>query len=145
MSTSRSSGEGGARAVDARGEDADAAREAAKAAEAEAAAVRASTPPPPPTGPAMTLEQYRYYVASQAHARGTVHATPAEEKAEAEEKKRHGWWACQSYKCSGKTLNPKAVERCDACGALRRLDSGSTFNSGATESQLRFMRDVARR
>ena len=57
----------------------------------------------------------------QAHTKGTVHATPAEEKAEQEDKRKHGWWPCMSYKCSGKTLNPKVAEKCEACGALKRI------------------------
>ena len=102
-------------------------------------------PPPPPTGPAMTLEQYRAYVATQSHVRGTIHATPEEEKVAREEKTRHGWWPCQSYKCSGKTLNPRALERCDACGALRRLNTGSSFSFTASAAQVRWNSDLRRK
>jgi hypothetical protein len=95
--------------------------------------------PPPPTSAAMTLEQYRAYVASQAHAKGTIHATPPEEKQEQQSKVKHGWWPCQSYKCDGR-LNPKVAEKCEACGALKRLGpaggpSGATFNARMTTSQ----------
>ena len=102
--------------------------------------------PPPPTSAAMTLEQYRAYVASRPHAAGTVHATPPEEKAERDEKiQKRGWWPCQSYKCEGKSLNPKAAEKCEACGALRRLDSGSVFNASASASQIRWNADIRRK
>jgi|TARA_B110000003_G_scaffold274454_1_gene314470 hypothetical protein len=102
--------------------------------------------PPPPTSAAMTLEQYRAYVASQSHTKGTVHATPPEEKAEQEDKKKHGWWPCQSYKCAGKQLNPKAVEKCEACGALRRLDSGGqAFTASTSAAQHRWNTEVRRR
>ena len=102
--------------------------------------------PPPPTSAAMTLEQYRAYVASQSHVKGTTHATPPEEKAEREDKKKHGWWPCQSYKCAGKQLNPKAVEKCEACGALRRLDSGGrAFAASTTAAQHRWNTEVRRR
>ena len=103
--------------------------------------------PPPPTSAAMTLEQYRAYVATQAHVVGTVHATPAEEKAERDDKvRRHGWWPCESYKCDGKTLNPKAAEKCEACGALKRLDTrGSTFRSVAEARQIHWNEHIRRR
>jgi hypothetical protein len=94
----------------------------------------------------MTLEQYRAYVASRPHAAGTVHAMPPEEKAERDEKvQKRGWWPCQSYKCEGKSLNPKAAEKCEACGALRRLDSGSVFNASASASQVRWNADIRRK
>lgn len=100
--------------------------------------------PPPPTSAAMTLAQYRAYVASQAHTKGTVHATPAEEKAEQEDKRKHGWWPCMSYKCSGKTLNPKVAEKCEACGALKRI-TGSSFNASMSADQYRWNTEVRRR
>ena len=73
--------------------------------------------------------------------KGTVHATPAARKAEADEKTSKGWWPCQSYRCTkgGRDgeLNPRHAEKCKRCGAMRPLGAGlgGTFNARMTDAQ----------
>ena len=92
-------------------------------------------------GAAMTLEQYRAMAARNPHLKGTVHATPAARKAEADEKTSKGWWPCQSYRCTkgGRDgeLNPRHAEKCKRCGAMRPLGAGlgGTFNARMTDAQ----------
>ena len=101
-----------------------------------------TTPPVPGFGAAMTLEQYRELAKQKTYLRGTVHA---KDKAEADaenkdkqDKLSRGWWSCQSYKCDGH-MNPKMMEKCNQCGAMRTLSkSGATFSHRASDAQIAF-------
>ena len=72
--------------------------------------------------------------------KGTLHATPKEEKEEMDYKAKKGFWPCQSYKCtkSGSNhMNPKYAEKCTRCGAMKPLGAGSdVFNHGMSEKAL---------
>ncbi len=93
--------------------------------------------PVPGFGAAMTLEQYRAMSAGKTYMKGTLHATPKEEKEEMDDKAKKGFWPCQSYKCtkSGSNhMNPKYAEKCTRCGAMKPLGAGSdVFNHGMSE------------
>ena len=113
-------------------------REKLKAEEAmRAANVDMDHEPVPGFGAAMTLEQYRAMAAGKAYMKGTLHATPKEEKAEMDDKAKKGFWPCQSYKCtkSGSNhMNPKYAEKCTRCGAMKPLGAGSqVFHHGMSE------------
>jgi hypothetical protein len=83
------------------------------------------------------LEQYRAMSAGKTYMKGTLHATPKEEKEEMDDKAKKGFWPCQSYKCtkSGSNhMNPKYAEKCTRCGAMKPLGAGSdVFNHGMSE------------
>ena len=113
-------------------------REKLKAEEAmRAANVDMDHEPVPGFGAAMTLEQYRAMAAGKAYMKGTLHATPKEEKAEMDDKAKKGFWPCQSYKCtkSGSNhMNPKYADKCTRCGAMKPLGAGSeVFHHGMSE------------
>ena len=123
-------------------EDAAAAKAASDAAEEEARAKLAesvdATPPVPGFGAAMTLEQYRAMAAQKTYLRGTIHATPQEDKDEEMDKAKKGWWACQSYKCTkgggANHMNPKYADKCTRCNAMKPLGAGAgTFSHGMSE------------
>ena len=118
---------------------AEAEAEAARIAEEamRAANVDMDHEPVPGFGAAMTLEQYRAMSAGKTYMKGTLHATPKEEKEEMDDKAKKGFWPCQSYKCtkSGSNhMNPKYAEKCTRCGAMKPLGAGSdVFNHGMSE------------
>ena len=123
-------------------EDAAVAKAAKDAAEEEARAKLAesvdATPPVPGFGAAMTLEQYRAMAAQKTYLRGTIHATPQEDKDEEMDKAKKGWWACQSYKCTkgggANHMNPKYADKCTRCTAMKPLGAGAgTFSHGMSE------------
>jgi hypothetical protein len=123
-------------------EDAAVAKAAKDAAEEEARAKLAesvdATPPVPGFGAAMTLEQYRAMAAQKTYLRGTIHATPQEDKDEEMDKAKKGWWACQSYKCTkgggANHMNPKYADKCTRCNAMKPLGAGAgTFSHGMSE------------
>ena len=123
-------------------EDAAVAKAAKDAAEEEARAKLAesvdATPPVPGFGAAMTLEQYRAMAAQKTYLRGTIHATPQEDKDEEMDKAKKGWLACQSYKCTkgggANHMNPKYADKCTRCNAMKPLGAGAgTFSHWMSE------------